>query len=87
MRIFIRCATGMEMTFLDETTLLFGEGGALRGALDARDGYVTTLDSNPDIANLIGDVEGGVGVEHSRPEGHAEYDAVGARRRVEAGRF
>jgi hypothetical protein len=52
-------STGMEMTFLDESTLLFGEGAALRGALDARDGYVTTLDSNPDISNLIGDVEGG----------------------------
>jgi hypothetical protein len=51
--------TGMQMTFLDDTTLLFGEGAALRGSLDARDGYVTTLDSNPDIANLIGDVEGG----------------------------
>jgi len=52
-------SSGMEMTFLDDTTLLFGEGSALRGALDARDGYVTTLDSNPDISNLIGDVEGG----------------------------
>jgi hypothetical protein len=52
-------SSGMEMTFLDESTLLFGDGGALRGSLDARDGYVTTLDSNPDIANLIGDVEGG----------------------------
>ena len=50
---------GMEMTFLDETTLLFGDGQALRGAMDARDGYVTTLDSNPEIANLIGDVESG----------------------------
>ena len=50
---------GMEMSFLDETTLLFGDGPALRGALDARDGYVPTLDSNPDIANLIGDVESG----------------------------
>ena len=50
---------GMEMTFLDDTTLLFGEGGAIRGALDARDGYVTTIDSNPDIASLITDVEGG----------------------------
>jgi len=49
---------GMEMTFLDDTTLMFGDGSALRGALDARDGYITTLDSNPDIANLIGDVEG-----------------------------
>jgi hypothetical protein len=50
---------GMEMSFLDETTLLFGDGPALRGALDARDGYVPALDSNPDIANLIGDVESG----------------------------
>src|SRR5256886_2890917 len=50
---------GMEMTFLDETTLLFGGGPALRGAIDARDGYVQTLDSNPDIANMISDVESG----------------------------
>src|ERR1700730_3826701 len=50
---------GMEMTFLDETTLLFGAGPALRGAIDARDGYVQTLDSNPDVANLIQDVESG----------------------------
>ena len=50
---------GMEMTLLDETTLLFGDGSAVRGSLDARDGYVPTLDSNPDIANLIGDVESG----------------------------
>jgi hypothetical protein len=52
-------ADGMEMTFLDDSTLLFGDGGAIRGALDARDGYVQTLDSNADIANLISDVEGG----------------------------
>jgi len=52
-------SSGMEMTFLDESTVLFGDGAALRGSLDARDGYVTTLDSNPDIANLIGDVESG----------------------------
>jgi len=48
-----------SMTFVDETTPLFGDAPALRGALDARDGYVATLDSNPDIANLIGDVESG----------------------------
>jgi len=52
-------ADGMEMSFLDETTLLFGNGPALRGAIDARDGYVQTLDSNPDIANMIQDVESG----------------------------
>ncbi|HUK48908.1 MAG TPA: hypothetical protein VLW06_14995 [Terriglobales bacterium] len=47
---------GMEMSFLDETTLLFGSGPALRGAIDARDGYVQTLDSNPDVADMIDDV-------------------------------
>ena len=52
-------ADGMEMTFLDESTLLFGDGGAVRGALDARDGYIPTLDSNSDMSNLIGDVESG----------------------------
>lgn len=50
---------GTEMTFLDDSTMLFGDSGGVRGALDARDGYVTTLDSNPDISNLISDVEGG----------------------------
>jgi hypothetical protein len=50
---------GMEMVFLDDATLLFADGSALRGALDARDGYVQTLDSNPDMSNLIGDVESG----------------------------
>ena len=39
---------GMQMTFLDDNTLLFGDSGALRGALDARDGYSYTLDSNAD---------------------------------------
>jgi hypothetical protein len=50
-------SSGMEMTFFDDTTLVFGDGPALRGSLDARDGYVPTLDSNPELANLIGDVE------------------------------
>ena len=50
---------GMQMTFLDENTLLFGDSGALRGALDARDGYSYTLDSNTQIADMIGSVESG----------------------------
>ena len=52
-------ADGMQMTFLDDSTLLFGDAGAVRGSLDARDGYVQTLDSNPDISNLVDGVEGG----------------------------
>lgn len=48
---------GMEMTFLDENSLLFGDGGALKGALDARDGYSSTLDSNSQVADMIASVE------------------------------
>src|ERR1700722_2569018 len=50
---------GMLMTFLDDDTLLFGDASALHGALDARDGYVATLDSNPQIADMIGSVDSG----------------------------
>jgi hypothetical protein len=52
-------SSGMDMTFLDDNTLLFGDGSALRGALDARDGYVNALDSNNQVADLIGPVESG----------------------------
>jgi hypothetical protein len=52
-------SSGMEMTFLDENSLLFGDSGALKGALDARDGYSSTLDSNSQIADMIGSVESG----------------------------
>jgi hypothetical protein len=50
---------GMDMTFLDDNTLLFGDGSALKGALDARDGYTNALDSNSQVADLIGPVEDG----------------------------
>ena len=50
---------GMQMTFLDESTLLFGDSAALRGALDARDGYTYTLDSNTQIADMMGSVDSG----------------------------
>src|SRR6266403_1650308 len=52
-------AAGMQMTFLDDSTLLFGDSGALRGALDTRDGYSYSLDSNTQIADMIGSVESG----------------------------
>ncbi len=50
---------GMDMTFLDDNTLLFGDTAAIKAALDARDGYTTTLDSKPEIADMIGSVESG----------------------------
>jgi hypothetical protein len=50
---------GMQMTFLDDSSLLFGDGGAVKGALDARDGYTPALDSNSQVADMIGSVESG----------------------------
>jgi hypothetical protein len=52
-------AGGMDMVFLDENSLLFGERSAVQGALDARDGYTQTLDSNNTIADMIGGVDAG----------------------------
>lgn len=52
-------SNGMDMIFLDDNTLLFGDGTALKGALDARDGYANSLDSNSQVADLIGPVEQG----------------------------
>src|SRR2546427_3789109 len=51
---------GMQMTFLDDSTLLFGDMGALKGALDARDGFASSLDSNQQIADMIGSVDSGM---------------------------
>ena len=48
---------GMEMTFLDDSSLLFGDGMAVKGALDARDGYMPALDSNSQVTDMIGSVE------------------------------
>jgi len=53
-------ASGMQMSFLDEDTLLFGDSGAVRGALDARDGYAQTLDTNNQIVDMIGSVDSGM---------------------------
>ncbi|HEV7218392.1 MAG TPA: hypothetical protein VGN39_05920 [Terriglobales bacterium] len=50
---------GMQMMFLDDNTLLFGDSGAIHGALDARDGYAQTLDSNPQMADMIASVDSG----------------------------
>lgn len=49
---------GMMMTFLDENTLLFGDAGAVKGALDARDGYTQTIDANSQMADMMASVDG-----------------------------
>lgn len=52
-------AGGMSMTFLDPNTLLFGDLSAVQGALDARDGYASGLDSNSQIGDMIPSVDSG----------------------------
>jgi hypothetical protein len=48
---------GMLMTFLDDSTLLFGEPSAVRLALDARDGQITNLDANSNMADMMSSVD------------------------------
>jgi hypothetical protein len=49
---------GMIMSFLDENTLLFGDDAAVKGSLDARDGYTQTLDSNAQMSDMMAAVDG-----------------------------
>ena len=51
---------GMQMVFLDDGSLLFGDMGAVKGALDARDGYTSTVDANNQIVDDISSVESGM---------------------------
>ncbi|MBV8893246.1 MAG: hypothetical protein JO266_14960 [Acidobacteria bacterium] len=81
---------GMEMTFLDDSTLLFGDLSAIEGALDARDGYASGLDSNSQMADMIPSVDSGAvwsildqqgtqNMMHSalgEASGLADYDAI-----------
>jgi len=49
--------SGMLMTFLDDSTLMFGLKGAVQSALDARDGYTSNLDSNSQMADMMSAVD------------------------------
>ena len=48
---------GFIMTFLDDSTLLFGESTALHAALDTRDGKTLSVDTNGDMADMMSDVD------------------------------
>jgi len=50
---------GMQMTFLDPSTLLFGENAAVKAALDARDGEAQSMEYNQSMLNMISSVEDG----------------------------
>lgn len=50
---------GIQTTFIDDYTMLFGEQAAIRAALDARDGELESLNSNGQMTDLIQSVETG----------------------------
>ena len=50
---------GMQMTFLDDWTMLFGNQSALQAALDARDNSSQSLNANGDVTDLISSVDQG----------------------------
>jgi hypothetical protein len=52
-------AGGMQMVFLDNWTLLFGEATAVKAALDARDGVTRSMNANPDVTDMITSVDQG----------------------------
>lgn len=48
---------GFTMTFLDDSTLLFGDLTAIRAALDTRDGQTLNLDTNGTMADMMTSVD------------------------------
>jgi hypothetical protein len=48
---------GFVMTFLDDSTLLFGEPSAVKLGLDTRDGEILNVDSNQTMADMISSVD------------------------------
>jgi hypothetical protein len=48
---------GMVMSFLDESTLLFGDLSAVKFALDTRDGEILNMDTNATMADMMSEVD------------------------------
>jgi len=48
---------GFIMTFLDDSTLLFGDSTAIRAAIDTRDGQILGLDTNGNMADMMSSVD------------------------------
>lgn len=48
---------GFYMSFLDDSTLLFGDVTALHAALDTRDGKTLSLDTNGNLADMMTNVD------------------------------
>lgn len=50
---------GLEMVFLDDNTMLFGDDSAVRASLDARDDSSESLNANSQITDMIASVDRG----------------------------
>jgi hypothetical protein len=48
---------GFVMTFLDDSTLLFGEPTAVKLGIDARDGEILNLDTNQTMSDMVSSVD------------------------------
>jgi hypothetical protein len=48
---------GFVMSFLDDSTLLFGDNTAIRAALDTKDGQILGLDTNGNMADMMSSVD------------------------------
>jgi hypothetical protein len=48
---------GFVMSFLDDSSLLFGDSTAIRAALDTRDGQTLSLDTNGNMADMMSSVD------------------------------
>jgi hypothetical protein len=49
--------SGMQVVFLDPSTIVFGEVSSLKGAIEVRDNNAASLETNADINGLITDVD------------------------------
>jgi hypothetical protein len=52
-------AAGMQMSFLDDFTMLFGDDASIKAALDSRDGYSESLASNSQMTDLVNSADNG----------------------------
>jgi len=51
--------SAMQVTFLDDSTMLFGEEPAVQAALDARDGMAESMVSNSRMSDLVASADSG----------------------------
>src|SRR5580700_11219505 len=57
---------GFIMSFLDDSTLLFGDSTGVHAALDTRDGKTLSLDTNGNLADMMSNVDSAARSEERR---------------------